>query len=172
MRTSTIAPRLKLLGLLLICASIMMGLLLSAVGVQTVNLKAPFSKKVATRVNERWEAAGFLTSSGTDAKQIDQFDNTTSIANQSTQVANSRSTGNELSLDGSSYPMEPASSDKWMQFEPIADSAVQKLTEENDEALTISLWLIIAPMCCVGILLWMTPQPQSTNRFAKKSSRR
>lgn len=46
----TIAPRLRLLGLLLICASIIMGLLLSAIGVQSVTLSSPLAQGIAEKI--------------------------------------------------------------------------------------------------------------------------
>jgi len=157
----TIAPRLRLLGLLLICASIIMGLLLSAAGVQSVNLSSPFAQGIA----ERWQNVSNTPSSNSNANQP-QGDNIPSgfydsevlpIGMENPYPNGNPAPGSINDLGGLATRSPLISTNR-------ADS------NRQNEPFTISLWALVTPICLVGILLWMTPMPSAstTNRSSRR----
>ncbi len=167
MATRAIAPRMRLLGLLLICASIMMGLLLSAIGVTAVNLSSPFAQKVVQRIDH---ASGIASNSLLDSppNSIDSGSNISGTFGKS-----------QVELNGSRFydwqqpqtgPFNPASYERPLALEQTA--APQFTAEEvnKDGGLQIPLWYLITPICALGVFLWMTPMPAPAS--ARKTRRR
>ena len=85
MQFAQLAPRLKLLGLMLISASIIMGLLLSAIGVVSVDMRTPLGKKVAREyqnLQDRLETPSAGTAQPTGATWTDYPNPQSNFPNQ------------------------------------------------------------------------------------------
>ncbi len=159
MRRTQLAPRLKLLGLLLITASIIMGLLLSAAGVQTVNLKAPFAQKVAKRLEElpRLDNANGV-----------RFDNG-SIGTDSFQAWPNPASPASTVLPPNGFL--DAAAGQTSDFSGMATDSEIPNEQSTSEPMEVPLWGLIAPMLIAGVLLWMTPQPSMGNAAARARRR-
>jgi hypothetical protein len=137
----------------------MMGLALSAAGVTSVNLSSPFAKKIAKEVQQaRSEASSNPAATVSYPPTFGQV-NTTAWNGSNNSPGLLQTTPQGL-LDAQSvdapYQVEA--------FAPVDAKGGRKTP------FSIPLWALIAPICCIGILLWMTPMPtaQSTRRRGRR----
>ncbi len=163
MGTRHIAPRLRLLGLLLISASVMMGLALSAAGITTVNLSSPFAKKIAKEVQQaRAEAVSSSAATVSYQPRVGQV-NASGWGHPGYSSGLTQSTPQGLlGLNDSNQ-----STDSMYSAQSSESTNIEDATKEP---FSISLWALIAPICCLGVLLWMTPMPNSQS--SRRKSRR
>lgn len=159
MGTRHIAPRLRLLGLLLISASVMMGLALSAAGVTSVNLSSPFAKKIAKEVQQ-----ARIEASSTPAATV-SYQPTVGQVNASGWGDLTNPSG--LIQAAPQGLLDVQSIDAPYQ---VQASALGEVKESSKTPFSIPLWALIAPICCLGILLWMTPMP--TSQSSRRKGRR
>ena len=156
MRNRQLAPHMRLLGLLIICSSLIMGLILSASGVAEVNVKSPLAVQIShslESIPESVQAGSYGTSNSAPHSSTSTFPVSTQVPPY-----------NSPAMHSPAMPLYSSS-----DIDPLIEAPADEARPQGSRL--VSLWMIIGGICMFGFLLWMTPMPKpastSTRRYRR-----